>query len=177
MPLKKQWNQKTDPEATLKESLWLDHITAPEFSDTLFLGFSSYQDRIAQGELISFYLKKSCKFYSLDQLIFAIEDFIDQAGFPKPAVGHRKLERDEEISNDSNSSPKNSAAAPLFIEWEKQHPPSLRGKLCIACVRVYFRQHASMQGELKVSHCESVRFRSALELMHLLQDALTSVTK
>ena len=49
-----------------------------------------------------------------------------------------------------------------------------QGKLCTASVRVYARQHASIQGETRFpgASSEPVYFKSGLELLRLLRDQL-----
>lgn len=163
MPLKEQWNSAAGTEVSMKESVWPGRETAPVYADTLYLSFSSYQSGVAQGEVTSFYFQKSRLFQGLDQLVFAIDEFLDEAGEHKPEYQYRKL--DSEGGKARFGEPASGWNSPS---------PQTGGKLCSACLRIYFRQHASLQGELRVSGHPAVHFRSALELMYLLRDALAS---
>ena len=57
--------------------------------------------------------------------------------------------------------------------------PIEQGKICTAAIRVYARQHASIQGEARFPGVspETVYFKSELELLRLLHDWLEQLTQ
>ena len=54
----------------------------PDYAFTMLICFSSWQDQIACGELWSYFSKDPRSFRGLDQLLFAIENAVDEAGLP-----------------------------------------------------------------------------------------------
>lgn len=54
----------------------------PDYAFTMLICFSSWQDQIACGELWSYFSKDPRSFRGLDQLLFAIENAMDEAGRP-----------------------------------------------------------------------------------------------
>lgn len=54
----------------------------PDYAFTMLICFSSWQDQIACGELWSYFSKDPRSFRGLDQLLFAIENAVDEAGRP-----------------------------------------------------------------------------------------------
>lgn len=139
----------------------------PDYAFTMLICFSSWQDQIAQGELWSYFSKDPRPFRGLDQLLFAIEQAVDEAGRPAAWQEPRQVFERQGLSS-------SQALGPYY---EPYALAGKRGAYYTASVRVYYRQHASMQGELTLSEPpRKIRFRSALELLHLLQSALAGVS-
>lgn len=139
----------------------------PDYAFTMLICFSSWQDQIAQGELWSYFSKDPRPFRGLDQLLFAMENAIDEAGRPAAWQEPRQV-----FEKQSPSQPQ--ASGPYY---EPQALAGKRGAYYTASVRVYYRQHASIQGELTLSEPpRKIRFRSALELLHLLWSALAGAS-
>lgn len=139
----------------------------PDYAFTMLICFSSWQDQVAQGELWTFFSKEPRPFRGLDQLLFAMEEAIDEAGHPAPWREPRQV------------SPRPSPPArPRALYYEPQAMASKRGAYYTASVRVYYRQNASIQGELTLCNPpRKIRFRSALELLHLLWSALVGCSR
>ncbi len=139
----------------------------PDYAFTMLICFSSWQDQIACGELWSYFSKDPRSFRGLDQLLFAIENAVDEAGRPAAWQQPRQVfERQNPVVA--------QAPGPYY---EPQALAGKRGAYYTASVRVYYRQHASIQGELTLSEPpRKIRFRSALELLHLLWSALAGAS-
>lgn len=139
----------------------------PDYAFTMLICFSSWEDQVAQGELWSYFSREPRKFRGLDQLLFAMEEAIDEAG--RPAVWREP----RQLSQQQAPPP----AKPQGPCYEPQALAGKRGAYYTASVRVYYRQHASIQGELTISDPpRKIRFRSALELLHLLWSALAGAS-
>lgn len=141
----------------------------PDYAFTMLICFSNWQDQVAQGELWSYFSKDPRPFRGLDQLLFAMEDAIEEAGRPAAWQEPRQL---------SQRQPAAQAAKAPGPYYEPQALAGKRGAYCTAAVRVYYRQHASIQGELILHEPpRKIRFRSALELLHLLWSALAGCSR
>lgn len=145
----------------------------PEYASSMVLCFSSWEHGVACGELWSFCFQKPRRFCGLDQLLFTVEAMLDEIGRSPPAWQMRTLTdkpRRRGAAGAQKPAPSPDRPPPYY------GPDGLtckRGRLCTAVVRVQYRQNASMQGRLLVYPARRpVSFRSALELLHLLRDAL-----
>lgn len=164
---KKNLNPKQDQLKENRKNVDRHYTTA--FS----VHFTSYQRRVACGDVSSLYLDKSFSFQGLDHLLLLMEDIMDyvQAScptilFPQASFQHRSI--------------KSGKTAPVFQEIDgeiitefESSPEQKKGQALFAVITVYHRQNASMQGELRVLK-RKVYFRSGLELIRLLHQALES---
>jgi hypothetical protein len=161
-----------------KQSAKMDTLDLEEkermyWNTSAFAYFTSYENRIARGTLEMLYFKHTVDFQGLDQLTLILEDMMDAANensmkkkYPQATLQRRTV------------TPKSELCAEKFF----QNFESIRGepkkpcffnekKIAFAVITVNYRQHASMQGTLKIGRQE-VCFRSALELQRLLHQAL-----
>lgn len=146
----------------------------PEYAATMMICFHGIENGTAFGELWSFYFRKPRPFKGLDHLLFTMEDLMNEAGQPKAWCETRNWETSNKRSNRSGS----EQQTPIKFIKKKRIPAygpgdlvNVHGKLCTFFVRVYCRQNASMQGMLRNGK-ETACFRSGLELMKLMQQAL-----
>lgn len=145
----------------------------PEYASTMVICFHGIDHGTAYGELWSFYYQDPRPFRGLDHLLFAMEALMDEAGYPEAWCETRhwgKKPKDEGRRDPDQQTllPKVRRQVPAYGPNELL---SIKGALCTIHIRVYCRQHASIQGIAQNSK-ETVHFRSALELMKLLQQAL-----
>lgn len=148
----------------MEEALTYYERCVPECTRTMYVQFQSYQDKVASGKLYSWYYKQEFDFCGLDQLLLIMDDVMDSVNYPQSSVDHRHL--------------KNSS--PYFLDlsaWTPQKDLNSEGdgkynatKTGVE-IRVYYRQHASMQGEIRIKG-RKVYFRSGMELMRLLHQYL-----
>lgn len=144
----------------------------PEYAETMIVCFSGIEDGIPTGELWSFYFEHSYPFRGLDGLLFAMECVMDEARKPPVWCERRSLHKKPK---DSNAVKRQAFVPQQQLQIPFYRPDELagrQGQLCTVAVRIIWRQNASMQGELRVPEHDSVRFRSALELLHLLREVL-----
>ena len=116
----------------------------------------SYEKGILAGRLFNPYLDTGQAFDSLTQFLFRMEQTLDRMNFPQAATAARSF-----------------ADAPI----ECAPPPEAHfhtGAAATFVVKVLFRQNASWQGSLHWrEEDQSESFRSVLELLLLLDSALT----
>lgn len=135
-------------------------MTTPQFvpyeMKTTKIVVTSYQNRQIRGRLSNPYWKEDVPFENLMQLLLQLESLYDALNFPQQAMEQRSF----------------GAEAAKF---ETAGAPAGAGKpLATFLVSVMFRQHASWQGRMVWKEREvEAQFRSALELMFLMDSALS----
>ena len=144
----------------------------PEYAATMLICVSGEENGVISGELWSFYFENPRPFRGLDQLLFVMEDLMDEAGQPEAWCKMRSWDGASEghgrgrIKAEPPKSRKKRTPARNHTELDR-----IQGKLCTIPIRVYCRQNASMQGTIQLGK-ETQCFRSALELLHLLSDGI-----
>ena len=128
----------------MEEALTYDDGCVPECARTMYVQFQSYQNKVACGKLYSLYYEQEFDFYGLDQLLLIMDDIMDSVNYPQSTPKKDLHAADGERDN----------TAKTGVE-----------------IRVYYRQQASMQGEIRVKG-RKVYFRSGMELMRLLHQYL-----
>ena len=131
-----------------------------EFDRTIMIYIDSYEDRIPVGRFHIVSRPDAQPFKGLCQLFLGINNSLDQNNFPQS-----------------------------FFELRKFHAPSERPDLSVALsnrcssklatfrIRILFRQNASWQGSVSwIEGNQEEYFRSVLELMVLIDDALNHAT-
>lgn len=145
--------------------------TWPEYASTMLLCFDGWNGDTVMGRLCTFYFHEPRAFCGLDNLLLAMDAVMDEAGQPSVWCELRHLpDKRNRRDPEPQASPALSIREPLPADALSR----MHGKLCTVAVRVYTRQHASMQGEARFPDLspEPVYFRSALELLHLLHERL-----
>lgn len=129
----------------------------PEYAATMILCFDRWEDDIAIGSLWTFFQSTPIPFHGLDNLLFIMDAMMDQAEQPMPWMTRRHIKEQARPHSDRRT--------------QIQNPLSFRpGLLSTVSVRIYTRQHATMQGALRVEGNQEVCFRSGLELLYLLRE-------
>lgn len=117
-----------------------------------------YHQGILSGRFYHPYLTTGQKFHSLMELLLMIESVLEEMQFPQSFTGPLEGVIPEQMS--------------LWTEADAKTKP---GKLATFTVRILFRQNASWQGTLSwVDHQMENRFRSVLELIFLMNSALST---
>lgn len=150
-------------------------------SAAMLIKFDSYKDHAAKGRVQTLYYKHPFEFGSLDQLLMILDEVLDLAGFEKEPEDSRHLYENEEGENriflrfdekrfieDGKSSDNGRDISHINGDMYEEAAGSFQGDLT---VRVLYRQHSSMQGEICTDE-RAVYFRSSLELLRLLYEFL-----
>ena len=149
----------------------------PEYAHTLIVCMDRFEDGLAEGRIYSYCLPDERPFRSLDQLLFALEELMDESGLaqawnrPRSLPSERKMRKRKKAEADLEEQEAPEQRRP---PWAFQALQPARGRLASFYLRVYSRQHASMQGVLaQVDKKDGpVSFRSALELARMLRGAI-----
>lgn len=150
-----------------------------EYANTMMICIDSFENGLANGRLHNFYFEETDSFFSLDQLLFSLEDVMEKAKMPQAAYAVRKP-TPMTVKNTKGKRKMVNMAEP-DDSYRGQSSPyytletinAVRGKLANFYIRVYARQHASMQGFLvDAKDNATYAFRSELELIRFLRDLL-----
>ncbi len=118
-----------------------------------------------QGCFVHPLLEEPEPFRSLTELFRKLDRILNAANFPEAALelrSFREISKSEKISVDIAD-----------VSMQRFHLENLKGQKGTFYLRIFFRQNASWQGTvLWMEHRETISFRSAFELMHLLDSAL-----
>lgn len=138
----------------------------PEYAATMILCFDRWENDMAIGSLWTFFQSTPIPFHGLDNLLFIMDAMMDQAEQPMPWMARRHIKEQTRP---------HSGRRPQF-----QNPLSFKpGLLATVSVRIYTRQHATMQGALRVEGNREACFAVAwnccisfgkLQNIHLLLD-------
>lgn len=149
----------------------------PEYASTMMICVDSYENGLASGRLHNFCFREPDSFASLDQLVFALEGVVERSQLLRAEEDARsvippKKRRGRKPKHPPERMPE-PPAPPRTAVYTLDTMRPMRGKLASFYVRIYARQHASIQGLLiRADRDERHAFRSGLELMHYLRDLL-----
>ena len=134
------------------------------YATAMFVSFTSYQERIACGELQTQYMDRVFSFAGLDQLLLIMDDVMDfvRASCEKITFPQAEFER---------RNFKKSKSQAFHVMDETEHVAEfcvrpaeiMAGGMVYAAITVYYRMHASIQGELRIAKQKmffSQRFRT-----------------
>lgn len=144
----------------------------PKYINTMMVCVDSFDDGIAKGRLYFYFKEDAISFLSLDQLLFAMEDVMDQVGTPQAWMKKRSFSKGK---NDSGKGEPIQNRNP-FYDFQAICPQ--KGHIASFYVRIYSRMNSSVQGGVKFEgNSENVAFRSELEFLHLIREGLSLATK
>ncbi len=134
--------------------------TVPEDMKTSIIRVHSYQDKNLVGTFYNSYYGEEIAFGNLTRLLLLMEDLMDQMDSPQASIKSRRFGKGRKEQERASIG---------------EQPLSMPHQEVIATfkVKVIFRQGASWQGKLSWAETkEEVAFRSALELVKLMDSAL-----
>lgn len=146
------------------------------YATAMSVRFTSYQERVACGDVSTLYLGKTFHFHGLDHLLLIMEDMMDYIRTSCPAVPFPQAFCDHRSLKVGKTGTTFQEVNEEVITQFESPPAQKKTGAHIAAITVYYRQHASMQGELRTAG-RKVFFRSGLELMRLLHQALEHAAK
>lgn len=123
----------------------------------MILCFDRWENDMAIGSLWTFFQSTPIPFHGLDNLLFIMDAMKDQAEQPMSWMARRHIKEQARPHSDRRT--------------QIQNLLSFRpGLLSTVSIRIYTRQHATIQGTLRVESNREVAFRSGLELLYLLRE-------
>lgn len=129
----------------------------------IFIGVDSYAEKSVAGRLWHG-CRGEASFTNLMQLLLLIDKILEDQGFPEAQLDCKRFARPETL------------ACSLPTETAEPGKPTC-GALASFRLKILFRQNASWQGIVTWTESRQEQsFRSALELIMLLDNALTHAT-
>lgn len=131
------------------------------------------------GEIFNCYMEKSILFKGFCDLILKLDEMCDWIGTPHPSTEPRFLNQKEkaryhERTETNNHVPRIAKIRLLDTSIMLSKAVKARDSLLI---QIEYRQHSSMQGTItgRMTDKKPVRFRSALELMRMLNESVGTI--
>ena len=130
----------------------------PYEAKTILIKVYSYENKSITGALHNVILEQDQAFNNLTEMLFGIEQILDDTNFPQSTFEIRSFTPREDI-------PKTQ----LLSDDDGTRKPIARFRL-----NIMFRQNSSWQGNLVwIDENSEVQFRSVLELIRLLDSVLS----
>ena len=135
----------------------------------IHIAVDDFENRILKGRINHESKEYGIVFYSLSEMVFALEELFEEIHYPMKSVDHRNFSKKEYLDLKEES-------REVRIEGLKSET---RGKLADFCLRVQYRYYASWQGQIEQIGTNAKRhFDSFMELMDFLDQQLgEDVTK
>ena len=151
----------------MEDTIPRDGGVIPEYAATLYIGIDTLGADIASGRIWSFCYRKPIPFNGLGSLLLILDQMLDEMGTPERWLELRSLQSKRQNLSSVVLTPKTVCYKPTALK-------NARGDVGTAAIRIYMRQNASLQGEVRFLNGvkAQMQFRSALELLHLLQEWL-----
>lgn len=144
----------------------------PEYVGTMMICIDSLENGVAQGRLHTYYQKDLIPFFSLDQMLLAMEDVLNQVGTPQAWTEARSFTKAKNKRSEDVEKKEIVQKISPFYDLQMMRPQ--RGRIASFYIRVYSRMNSSMQGVVQVAGIsEKVAFRSELELLHLIYEGVS----
>lgn len=135
----------------------------------LYLCVDEWKDGIPSGRILNACFADEVSFIGFGDLLLTIEQLCDRLKLPQNTVQLRcgpnwknHLDNKAEWNDVRHAETPAGASDALFSRF---------GHARVFPVRIQYRMHATWQGMVQI-HGENIPFRSALELLNLLDDAL-----
>lgn len=143
-----------------------------EYVSTMMICVDSFENGVAQGRLHTYYQKDFIPFFSLDQMLLAMEDVMDQAGTPQAWTEKRSFAKAKSKCKEVSEKEEEVQNITPYYDLQTMRPQS--GRIASFYIRVYSRMNSSVQGIVRIAGIsEKVAFRSELELLHLIYEGLS----
>ncbi len=135
--------------------------SVPYNAKTSTIRITSYEKKNCAGALINPHFGRDIAFENTTQMLFLIEQMLCDLDYPQRITEKRSFHEQE-------------TSAPLIDRQELAAAPAgEENTLASFRLRIMFRQSASWQGEVNWIEGErTVQFRSALELLQLIDEVL-----
>ena len=148
-------------------------VCSPQLLGRVVLCADHYDDRNISGQFYHISLENPLPFTGITELMRNMEDVFDQCSYPQAYFSNRSFSAQSEMGK-SQSFPARRGSQQMDEDILK----TARGEKATFVVQVQFRQSATWQGTISWTEGKKTRrFRSALEMLKLIDDALASQTE
>lgn len=138
---------------------------------------NGYENNMPYGIIVNYHLPCPVSFRGIHGLIMALDEVCEMVGAPMATTEPRFLQEERERKYRALKESRQTKSGNVLAKEEMAAKvfPYVTAAREVIQVHVLFRQNSSMQGRLRCS-CTGTRyiaFRSALELMRMLEEANT----
>jgi len=151
----------------------------PKYSRTFIVCIDSFEDGVPKGRLHNYYFAGEDTFTGLDQLLFAMEEVMEQAETPIRDAALRRINRINPARKRITQKELNAIliSETMFKAQPHYTPDTLyikRGDVTNFYIYPMYRSHYSLQGIVAEvgKDTKQYKFRSEMELLYLLRDAI-----
>ena len=132
----------------------------------MVLCLDNYDRKVMRGRMYHPVCEEGVYFSSTMELLCEMESMCDAIAYPKASLEQRRFQKTEKVS------------LSLMQQRTREHiHRERRGALGTFLIRVCFRQNASWQGTVQwLETGKELKFRSTLELLMMMDSALTGKT-
>ncbi len=124
---------------------------------------TSYENQILKGTICNSYFQQEQPFSDICELMVLLDKIYDSLSFPQKFMEYRRFHKPEK---DQTTRQVITKTTEEFFSLEEEKIPTF-------LIHVQFRKDATWQGTVEwVEKSEMQEFRSALELIRLLSDAM-----
>jgi hypothetical protein len=149
-------------------------ITETDRISTMLICFHEEKDGNLYGEILNCYIDEPVGFFGVGDLILKLDEICDWVGTPQPTTNPRFLNKKMLEGYAFRTKEKNILPVKAKIQLQDSKKLSSRAHLAkeTLLVKIEYRQNASIQGRVigKLTKKKYVNFRSALELMRMLEE-------
>ena len=135
------------------------------------------ENNMPYGIIVNYHLPCPVSFGGIHGLILALDEVCEMVGAPMATTEPRFLQKERELQYRAlrGNQQKKSGKVLEKEEVAGNLDPYVTAAKEVILVHVLFRQNSSMQGRLRCSYTGTryIAFRSALELMRMLEEANT----
>lgn len=127
------------------------------------------------GRIWHCYRKEPQKFENIIELLRFMDELYDAICFPQSAVRLRNFVKPKRRGMENGEKRPQKARTKILT---KEEVLSQRGACATFCVYVQYRQNATWQGSISwIEYGRTMKFRSALELLMLIDNALSALAE
>ncbi|WP_312442821.1 hypothetical protein [Lacrimispora sp.] len=143
---------------------------------TMLICFNGRNGENLYGEILNCYIDGPVSFSNVGELILKLDEICDWVGTPQPSADPRFLNK--KMSEEYAYRTKRKNNIPVKAKVQLQDSMALSSRAITAketlIVKIEHRQNASIQGRVigKLTKKQYVNFRSALELMRMLNEVV-----
>ena len=158
----------------------MDRYISKAVASAVHVCIDEYHLNSWEGRIYTLLNKEEIRFCSTDELVNILGRFWDLIGFPQESTINRSFAGPKQIQDKKLKNvffqvvyPEDGTRDKIKVEMTEDDMKGKRGDRGTFLVRIQYRQNATWQGHVTwVDENKTVPFRSALELIKLMDEAL-----
>lgn len=152
-------------------------MAGTDWACMMLVCINGHENNEPYGVIANYHLSHPVSFRGIHRLILALDEVCEMVGSPMATTEPRFLLNEWEQQYRALKGKQKKEPGKILTKEDvaKKMFPYMTAAKAVILVHVLFRQHSSMQGRLQCSYTGArfIAFRSALELMRMLDEANT----